>query len=106
MIGMAPENDKYENSFETMRRNLETGRFFPLIVNNEGGQMWVKDVLGNKRNVVKTNGLYNRICREYWFKSTGVCYMASDAVIHQIDGVLLPEEMTPWKDKLNKLKNQ
>ena len=106
LIGMAPENDKYENSFETMRRNLETGRFFPLIVNNEGGQMWVKDVLGNKRNVVKTNGLYNRICREYWFKSTGVCYMASDAVIHQIDGVLLPEEMTPWKDKLNKLKNQ
>ena len=106
LIGMAPENDKYENSFETMRRNLETGRFFPLIVNNEGDQMWVKDVLGNKRNVVKTNGLYNRICREYWFKSTGVCYMASDAVIHQIDGVLLPEEMTPWKDKLNKLKNQ
>jgi hypothetical protein len=32
--------------------------------------------------------------------------MASDAVIHQIDGVLLPEKMTPWKDKLNKLKNQ
>ena len=106
LIGMAPENDKYENSFETMRRNLETGRFFPLIVNNEGDQMWVKDVLGNKRNVVKTNGLFNRICREYWFKGTGVCYMASDAVIHQIDGVLLPEVMTPWKDKLNKLKNQ
>ena len=106
LIGMAPENDKYENSFETMRRNLETGRFFPLIVNNEGNQMWVKDVLGNKRNVVKTNGLFNRICREYWFKGTGVCYMASDAVIHQIDGVLLPEVMTPWKDKLNKLKNQ
>lgn len=106
LIGMAPENDKYENSFETMRRNLETGRFYPLIVNNEGSQMWVKDVLGNKRNVVKTNGLYNRICREYWFKTSGQCYMASDAVIHQIDGVLLPEEMTPWKDKLNKLKNQ
>lgn len=106
LIGMAPENDKYENSFETMRRNLETGRFYPLIVNNEGNEMWVKDVLGNKRNVVKTNGLFNLICREYWFKSAGVCYMASDAVIHQIDGVLLPEEMTPWKDKLNKLKNQ
>jgi uncharacterized surface protein with fasciclin (FAS1) repeats len=106
LIGMAPENNKYENSFETMRRNLETGRFLPLIVNNEGNQMWVKDVLGNKRNVVKTDGLFNRICREYWFKGTGVCYMASDAVVHQIDGVLLPEEMTPWKEKLNKLKNQ
>ena len=97
---------KYENSFETMRRNLDTGRFFPLIVNNEGGQMWVQDVLGNKRDVIKTNGLYNRICREYWFKSTGQCYMASDAVVHQINGVLLAEKLTPWKDKLNNLKNQ
>ena len=106
MIGMAPENGKYENSFETMRRNLETGRFMPLIVNNEGNQMWVKDALGNKRNVVKTDGLYNRICREYWFKTTGQCYMASDAVVHQIDGVLLPEEMTPWKNKLNKVRRK
>ena len=102
MIGMAPENGKYENLFETMRRNLETGRFYPLTVNNEPGQMWVQDARGNKRNVVKTDGLYNNICREYWFKSTGQCYMASDAVVHQIDGVLLAEEMTPWKELLNK----
>ena len=119
LIGMAPEMydeqkdgetvvkiPRYENSFETMRRNLETGRFFPLVVNNEGKQMWVRDVQGNKRNVVKTNGLYNRICREYWFKGTGQCYMASDAVVHQIDGVLLAEKMTPWKDKLSKIKKQ
>ena len=102
MIGMAPENDKYENTFETMKRNLETGRFYPLTVNNQGDQMWVQDVLGNKRNVVNTKGLYNCICREYWFKSTGQCYMASDAVVHQIDGVLLAEEMKPWKEILNK----
>ena len=102
MIGMAPENDKYENTLETMKRNLETGRFYPLIVNNEGDQMWVQDVLGNKRNIVKSDGLYNRICREYWFKTSGQCYMASDAVIHQIDGVLLTEEMKPWKELLNK----
>lgn len=102
LIGMAPENNKYENSFETMRRNLQTGRFYPLIVNNEGNQMWVQDGLGNKRNIVKTDGLYNRICREYWFKGTGQCYMASDAVVHQIDGVLLAEEMKPWKEILNK----
>ena len=119
LIGMAPELydeqkegetvvkiPRYENSFETMRRNLETGRFFPLVVNNEGKQMWVRDVQGNKRNVVKTNGLYNRICREYWFKGTGQCYMASDAVVHQIDGVLLAEKMTPWKDKLSNIKKQ
>ena len=102
MIGMAPENGKYENDFETMQRNLETGKFYPVTVNNEGDQMWVKDALGNKRNIVKTDGLYNRICREYWFKSSGQCYMASDAVVHQIDGVLLAEEMKPWKELLNK----
>ena len=104
MIGMAPENGKYENSFETSRRNLETGRFYPVTVNNEGDQMWVKDVLGNKRNVIKTEGLYNRLCRDYWFRSSpaGQCYMASDAVVHQIDGVLLAEEMKPWKEILNK----
>ena len=119
MVGMAPENydekkdgesvikvPKYENSFETMRRNLETGRFYPLIVNNENNQMWVQDAMGNRHNVTKTEGLYNCICREYWFKNTGQCYMASDAVIHQIDGVLMAEKMTPWKDELNKLKNQ
>jgi hypothetical protein len=102
LIGMAPENGKYENTLETMRRNLETGKFYPVIVNNDGGQMWIQDMQGNKRNVVKTDGLYNRICREYWFKSTGQCYMASDAVVHQIDGVLLAEEMKPWKEILNK----
>ena len=102
LVNMAPENDKYENTLETMKRNTETGKFYPLTVNNEDGQMWVKDVLGNKRNVVKTDGLYNRICREYWFKSAGQCYMASDAVVHQIDGVLLAEEMKPWKEILNK----
>ena len=75
--------------------------------------MWVRDVLGNKRNVVMTDGLYNRICREYWFRPDGTklyTYMASDAVVHQIDGVLLSEEMTPWKDvlkeKLNKVRRK
>ena len=102
MIGMAPENDRYENTLETMRRNTETGKFYPLTVNNEGGQMWVKDQLGNKRNVVMTDGLYNCICREYWFKASGQCYQASDAIVHQIDGVLLAEKMKPWKEILNK----
>ena len=95
---------RYENTYETMKRNLETGRFNPLVVNNEPGQMWVRDLLGNTRHIVKTEGLYNRICREYWFKDTGECYMASDAVVHQIDGVLLSEQMTPWKDQLNKVR--
>lgn len=105
-INMAPDNGQYQNAFETMRRNLETGRFYPLTVNNEGGQMWVQDLLGNKRNVVKTPGLYNRFCREYWFKETGETYMASDVVVHQIDGVLLFEKMTPWKEQLKKVRRK
>ncbi|MBR4730246.1 MAG: fasciclin domain-containing protein [Prevotella sp.] len=108
-INMAPENGKYENSYETMRRNLETSRFYPLTVNHEGGQLWVKDVYGNKRNVVKAEGLYNCICREYWYTGTGnatTTYQASDAVVHQIDGVLLAEEMTPWKSKLNQVRRK
>ena len=108
-INMAPEDGKYENSYETMRRNPETSRFYPLVANHENGQMWVMDGLGNKRNVVKTNGLYNCICREYWYKGTGnaaTTYQASDAVVHQIDGVLLAEEMTPWKSKLNKVRRK
>ena len=113
LVNMAPETydeengqktPRYENTYETMKRNLETGRFNPLVVNNEPGQMWVRDMLGNTRHIVKTEGLYNRICREYWFKTTGECYMASDAVVHQIDGVLLSEQMTPWKDQLNKVR--
>ena len=111
-INMAPEDGKYENTFESMRRNTETGRFYPITVNNSGGQMWVMDVLGNKYNVVKTEGLYNRICREYWYNtdsSTGdntTTYMASDAIVHQIDGVMLFEEMTPWRNKLNKTRRK
>ena len=100
---------RYQNDYETMRRNPETSRFYPLTVNHEGGQMWVQDVLGKKHNVVKTEGLYNRICREYWYKGTGTAattYQASDAVVHQIDGVLLAEEMTPWKSKLNKVRRK
>lgn len=113
---------KYENDYETMRRNPETNRFDPLKVNHEGGQMWVQDLLGNKRNVVKTDGLYNRICREYWYSGTGnaaITYQASDAVVHQIDGALFtgytyPDgktvKMRPWleivEERLNKVRRK
>ena len=101
---------KYENKFETMLRNPETGQYYSITVNNEKGQMWVKDGLGKTHNVVlSANGFHNRLCREYWFSGTEnymTTYMASDAVVHQIDGVLLPKNMTRWEDELNKLKNQ
>lgn len=117
LIGMAPEIyeeqeqngvtvkvPKYENIYETMKRNNETGRFVPLTVNNAPGQMWVKDAIGNKYDIRTSDGLYNRICREYWFKETGECYMASDAVIQQIDGVLQYEKNpTPWRELVKKV---
>ena len=108
-VNMAPENDSYVNAYESMKRNPETGRFFPLVVDYSGKDLVVEDVLGNKRRVVKAEGLYNQICREYWFNVSGTngnattTFMASDAVVHQIDGSLFYEKMTSWKDKLNEM---
>ncbi len=107
-VGMASETGSYQNAFESMKRNPETGRFFTLTVNNADGQMWVRDQLHlRQRNVVRTEGLYNRFCREYWFDGSGdsrTTFMASDAVLHQIDGVLLCEPLTPWRERLEQLK--
>ena len=113
-VNMAPENDSYVNAYESMKRNTETGRFFPLEVDFSGGDLVVLDALNkslkedNKayesRKVVKAEGLYNQVCREYWFDGTGnnaKTFMASDAVVHMIDGPLFYEEMKSWKDKVN-----
>jgi hypothetical protein len=91
-VNMAPENDSYSNPYESMRRNLETGRFYPIEVDFSGGEIKLKDVVGQTRRVIKEGGLYNLICREYWFDGAGnnqTTFMASDAIVHQIDGPLL-----------------
>ena len=106
---MAPENESYENTYETMLRNQKNGQFYSVTVNHEGDGMWVMDATGKKHNVIKKNGFYNRICREYWFKGitetssyNASTYMASDAVVHQIDGVLeYDQNPKPWKEILN-----
>ena len=109
-VNMAPENDgSYVNAYESMKRNLETGRFFPLEVDFSGNQLSVKDVTGQTRHVVKTEGLYNQICREYWYEGSGntaIIFMASDAVVHQIDGPLLYEKLTPWKEQLKQIRRK
>ena len=109
-VDMAPENEgSYVTAFESMKRNLETGRFFPLEVDYSGNQLSVKDVTGQTRHVVKTEGLYNQICREYWYEGSGntaIIFMASDAVVHQIDGPLLYENLTPWKEQLKKIRRK
>ena len=119
-INMAPElydedpetgvkTPSYVNIFESMKRNYETGRFFGLESDNSNGQLTVKDVMGNVRHVTKQEGLYNNICREYWFNGSGNTariFMASDAVIHQIDAPLFYEEMTPWREQLKNIRRK
>lgn len=122
-IGMVPEVEVDENgnvtkykshtSFESMKRDPETGRFIPLEVNFTNSSMTikentVKDANGNvvkagaTHNVVKDNGLYNLLCREYWFEGkkevvNAPLFMASDVVVHQIDGALLSGVKKPWR---------
>jgi hypothetical protein len=78
-------------------------------VDFSGGDLVLKDVVGNTRHVVKQEGLYNQICREYWFDGTGnnqTTFMASDAVVHLIDGPLLFENLTPWKTLIGKIRRK
>ena len=99
-IGMAKETGT-DGHYESMKRNLETGKFYPIKVDYDATNMTVTDATGSTCHVVKSNNLYNMICREYWFEGTGNAarlFMASDAVVHQIDGVLKYETMKKWCD--------
>ena len=101
-IGMAKETGT-DGSYESMKRNLETGKFYPIKVDYDATNMTVTDATGSTCHVVKSNNLYNMICREYWFEGTGNAarlFMASDAVVHQIDGVLKYETMKKWCDRV------
>lgn len=123
-IGMVPDVEvdeagnvtsyKSHTSFESMKRDLETGRFIPLEVNYTNNSMTVKDntvkdangnviKAGVTHHVVTSNNLYNLLCREYWFdgKTTEInasLFMASDVVVHQIDGALLSGVKRPWRE--------
>lgn len=116
IVGGEPAKDvngKYlfDNQYESMMLNPDTRRYYPLDVrlngNNEASQtVTVKDLLGNQRHIVKTKGLYNNICREYWISGTGMntktIYTSADAIVHQIDGVLLysKQQSTNWEDEV------
>ena len=99
-IGMAPEADMTGNGYESMKRNTQTGRFYPLFVNYDQNSLTVKDAMGNEQSVQRREGLYNNICREYWFEGTGFqarLFMGNDAVAHLIDKPLQYEKMKPWR---------
>lgn len=115
LVGSSPEKDSdgnlLDNIYETAMVNPISKRFYTLNLNFSNTSMTVTDVEGNTRNVNTSNpNLYNRICREYWFKNEGSganalksIYMTSSAVVHQIDGVLLydkAKQLTPWRNEL------
>ena len=94
-------------AYESMLRNPVTNRYYSLTVNSDANGLSVTDVKGNTRHVVKTNGLYNQICREYWLNGTQkkkqytrTIYQTSDAVVHLIDEPLLYKTLTKWKDEI------
>ena len=99
-IGMAPETGMTGNSYESMKRNTTTGRFYPIVVDYDQTSLTVTDAMGHKQGVQCREGLYNNICREYWFEGTGFqarLFMGSDAVVHLIDEPLYYEDMKPWR---------
>ena len=116
-VNMAMEDGSYVNPYESMKRNPETGRFYPIRVDFSDGQITLWDVLAQENptnaalqsHVIKTPGLYNQICREYWYEGSGnsaIIFMASDAVVHQIDKPLYFKQLTPWREQLNKIRRK
>ena len=96
--------------YETMMLNEDTRRFYTVETDVTATSLKVKDVLGNQYNVVTTDGLYNNLCRDYWFDGgagstanpTRRLQMDSDASVHLIDGVLrfkTDEELGSWEDE-------
>jgi len=109
-VNGAPEsgadgNPSFKNNYETMMLNSETDRYYSLEVNSENkAGLVVKDLVGDIRNVVTTDGLYNNICREYWVSGSGynkLLYTSADAVVHLIDGPLFysANQNTSWKQE-------
>lgn len=93
IIGAAPVSNM---AYESMLVNDETGRFFGLDVTCDHNGLTIIDQTDNEVHVKMTNPAnYNNICREFWFtaaagklSNASTIYMESDAVVHQIDGVL------------------
>ena len=100
--------------YETSKVNPANKRFFSVTVNANDDDFNVTDQLGNTRKVIKSDGLYNMIGREYWFQTTGSgtsatsnIYNASDVVVHQIDGPLYysTDQLRPWREVIGLTSN-
>ena len=108
LIGGEPVN-KYK--YETATLNPLNKRFYSVQVTSNDDQLTITDQIGNQRKVIKKDGLYNIIGREYWVQSAAnvnvmQLYNASDLVVHQIDGPLFFDKAqhTSWQDEIEALK--
>lgn len=87
-------------SYETSAPNAATERFYKVGVRCTGGnngEIELTDDTSVKKHVVKTNGLYNIMTRDYCFDNADIessvdIETSSFAVVHQIDGVLEYED--------------
>lgn len=110
-IGGTPVNAAGgNNKFETGMLNPNNKRFYSVEVTADNKGLTIIDQKDNLRHVTMNNGLYNITCREYWMtKSSGTIKTtvrtlnaSSNAVIHQIDGVLLFDDSMDrkWTDAI------
>ena len=115
-VNGAPETGEnntpiYKNNYETMVLNEETNRFYPIEVDVTDKNLKITDLTGKEHKVVKTAGLYNNICREYWVSGTGfnkMLYTSADAVVHLIDSPLMysAKQNTPWRTEVSNAKSK
>lgn len=92
--GAPVSNEKFESS----KLNEKTRRFYSMTVNADYSGMDITDQLGRTVHVTQKEGLYNTICREFWIsqsttpkgvRATRSLISSSNAVVHQVDDVLL-----------------
>ena len=80
--------------YETAAINDDTGKFYRLILNSDGTNLNITcEGSGKTANVIKTEGLYNLMTRDYIvnnanYNSANSIISSSRAVIHLIDNAL------------------
>ncbi len=95
-------------SYETSKINDQTRRYYAVSLTLTTNSLEVTDQLNRTVHVMKDKGLYNNTCREYWIENQEgsqawdkamLLRASSNAVIHQIDDVLLysKDQQTRWQ---------
>ena len=106
-LAVGSVNSTVNGEYESMYRNTETDRFYGMTTELTPTDLNITDGMGNTVKVDKSNGMYNIPCREYWLSAaspiTSTIYFVSSAVVHQIDGVLMPKPLKKWNELLDQL---